>query len=61
MRLLLLCRSYLIGGSARGKLPRSFQLGLASAPIAPQTVQTIRGPKDGTARSSANALASRIA
>jgi hypothetical protein len=26
---------------------RSFQFGLASAPIAPQTVQTMRGLKDG--------------
>jgi len=32
---------------------RSFQFGRASAPIAPQTVQTIRGQNDGTVRSSA--------
>jgi hypothetical protein len=31
---------------------RSFQFGLASAPIASQTVQTIRGPNEGTATSS---------
>ena len=34
---------------------RSFQFGLTSPPIAPQTVQTMRGPKDGTTTSSAKA------
>jgi len=32
---------------------RSFQLGRASAPIAPHTVQTMRGQNDGTVSSSA--------
>jgi hypothetical protein len=37
------------------------QFGRASAPIAPQTMQTMRGPNDGTTRSSAKALTSRTA
>jgi hypothetical protein len=32
---------------------RSFQLGRASTPIAPHTVHTMRGPKNGTTTSSA--------
>ena len=39
---------------------RSCQFGRASAPIAPHTVQTMRGPKAGTASPSAKAPTSNI-
>jgi hypothetical protein len=39
----------------------SFQFGLASASTAPQTVQTMRGPNDGTTKSSEKPLTSIVA
>jgi hypothetical protein len=48
-------------GPKRQAVARSFQFGRASAPIAPHTVQTMRGPKDGTVTSSAKAPASNTA
>ena len=40
---------------------RSFQFGITLPPIAPHTVQTMRGPNDGTSASSGNALTSMTA
>jgi hypothetical protein len=45
----------------RQSCARSFQFGRASAPIAPQIVQTMRGPKEGTVTPSAKPLASSVA
>jgi hypothetical protein len=45
----------------RQSCARSFQFGRASAPIAPQIVQTMRGPKEGTVMPSAKPLTSSVA
>jgi hypothetical protein len=39
---------------------RSFQFGRTSAPIAPQAVQAMRGPKEGTVTSPVRLLTSKI-
>ncbi|MGB8307871.1 MAG: hypothetical protein WCE36_28985 [Pseudolabrys sp.] len=50
-----------VTGYGRTGKERSFQFGRASAPIAPQIVQTMRGPKEGTVTPSAKPLASSVA